>query len=118
VSVDVTADGMTAASGSKDTTAVLWDVSGKKPPARLEGHTGPVLVRFSPDGKTLATSSGADEFVLTWDVAMGKRRGKLTEHKKGVADVRFSPDGRTLAVRCGDQRVMLRNPASSGATND
>jgi serine/threonine protein kinase/WD40 repeat protein len=105
-SLDLAPNGQIVASGSKDKSALLWGVTADKEFARLEGHTGPVLVRFSPDGKLLATASAADSFVKLWEVATGKERAELPGHKTGVVDLRFSPDGRTLAA-LGPDRVRL-----------
>jgi hypothetical protein len=97
-SLALTPDGKIVASGSEDRTAILWDVAGKKARSTLHGHTGPVLVRMAPDGRTLATGSAADTWVKLWDVATGLERAVLEGHGTGVVDLRFSPDGRTLAV--------------------
>jgi serine/threonine protein kinase len=110
--VDLTRDGETVVSGSKDKSAILWQVTANKKRARLEGHTGPVLVRLSPDGRTLATSSVADTFVKLWEVATGKELASLTGHTATVEGVEFSPNGRILAVRCHDQTVKVWDVAS------
>jgi WD40 repeat protein len=52
-------------------------------------------VRFSPDGKTLATGGG-DGTVKIWDVASGQLRETFQGHEARVAGLRFSVDGRTL----------------------
>ncbi|MEE1829421.1 hypothetical protein PUT24_00725 [Streptomyces sp. SP17KL33] len=65
---------------------------------RLAGHKEDVnSVVFSPDGRTLATTS-IDATMRLWDVATGKPRTNLIEHPDGVWSAAFSPDGRTLAT--------------------
>lgn len=65
---------------------------------------------FSPDGRTLAATSGHDKEVVLWNVAHGDRRATLPAKDLVGAPV-FSPDGRTLAVGEGDPlnggRVVL-----------
>ena len=60
-------DGTRLASGSRDTTVHLWDITSKSEPIALRRHTNePTELAFSPDGKTLA-SGGADRRVQLWD---------------------------------------------------
>jgi WD40 repeat protein len=58
-------------------------------------------VAFSPDGKTLAASSG-DGMVKIWEVATGKVRaifkGPPSSPGLSYGSVAFSPDGKTLAA--------------------
>jgi WD40 repeat protein len=71
------------------------------------GHKGPVFVKFSPDGKLLASGSNADDTVKLWDAATGKERGVLQGHKWGVTALWFSADGRTAATASKDGTVKL-----------
>ena len=110
-------DGRTLASGSADTSVILWDVTDPTRPSPigppLTGHTDAVRsVAFSPDGRTLATGSN-DKTVILWDVTDPTRPSPigppLTGHTDTVWSVAFSPDGRTLATGSHDKTVILWN---------
>lgn len=68
----------------------------------LPGHEeGARTVEFSPDGKTIATASGAGE-VRVWDLSTGQELFSLPGR---VA--RYSPDGTRLATGSEDGKVTL-----------
>jgi WD40 repeat protein len=78
----------------------------------LTGHTSSVMsVAFSPNGRTLASSS-RDKSIRLWDVATGKLNHTLTEHTADVYAVTFSADGRVLASGGGDKTVRLWDVAT------
>lgn len=73
----------------------------------LGPHKGSVLwVAFTPDGKTLASSS-RDDTIMVWDVAGGELKRTLTDHTADVYCVTFSHDGGTMASGSLDTRIIL-----------
>ena len=70
----------------------------------LRGHSDEVrAVRFSHDGRSLASSS-RDRTVMVWDVATGGVRERLRLGEGAIA-LAFSPDD-TLLYTAGDDRAM------------
>jgi RNA polymerase sigma factor (sigma-70 family) len=104
--------GKVLALGTGNDTVWLWDLAqgqklhtlvdrdrGVPDPRRMIGS-----VRFSPDGKTLATSSG--KTLVLWDVARGRELRRFTGRMDGFAsvgnrDLAFTPDGQTLVTAGG-----------------
>ncbi len=79
----------------------------------LKGHTDTVRsVKFSPDGKILASGS-YDNNIILWDVATRKEQIKtLKSHKNSVHSVCFSKTGRILASGSWDKTIKLWNVKS------
>jgi WD40 repeat protein len=104
-------DGRFLASTGLDKSVRVWDVSGRRQLYVLEpegfAHAStkglvveairvPLLaVRFSPDGKSLATA-GADRLVRLWRTETGQLLRTFEGPEMTVTDLAFSPDGRTL----------------------
>ena len=104
-------DGRTLASGSWDTTIMLWSTTTEHY-ATMKGHTDFVTsLTFSPNGKTLASGSW-DNTIRLWDVASRKSIAVVEGHTDRVLSVAFSPDGRTLASGSDDQTIRLWDVAT------
>ncbi|KAB8238710.1 WD40-repeat-containing domain protein [Aspergillus alliaceus] len=100
-------DGLILASGSADTTLILWDVKAGKELQTLTGHSNKITsIAFSPDILMLASGS-ADTTLTLWDVKAGKELQTLTGHSGWVSSVAFSPDGSTLASGANDRTIKL-----------
>ena len=71
----------------------LWNVQTGQLLRTIRDDGYPVRIVYSPDGKTLASSSP----LKLWDVESGKLQKTFVGHVKQVATMTFSPDGKTLA---------------------
>ncbi|KAK9480762.1 WD40-repeat-containing domain protein [Lipomyces japonicus] len=81
----------------------------------LEGHTaGITAVRFSPDGRFVATGS-ADATVKLWHAQTGAYELTLAGHVAGVNDVAWSPDSTLLATASDDKTVRVFAAGTGGA---
>jgi WD40 repeat protein/uncharacterized protein YjiS (DUF1127 family) len=101
----------------------LWSLAERKELRAFRGRgvVGPHVAAcfFSPNGKLVATWSGAKDtpgLVRVWDVASGKdlwQEGAMDNREHGLDLLGFLPDGKTLIVL--DQTTMrasLRDPVS------
>ena len=85
----------------------MWDVRTGEELGAFEGHEAQVMcIRFSPDGKTLATSS-VDHTIKLWDIEAGQVVATLRGHRAPVSDLAFSHDGTILASSGMDKTVRL-----------
>jgi WD40 repeat protein len=81
----------------------------------LKGHTKEVYsVRFSPDGKTIASGSH-DKTVRVWDVESGQEMRKLKGHSSSVWPASFSPNGKSVVSGSADWTVRIWDVESGKA---
>ncbi len=87
----------------------LWDLQTGEELSTLTGHQNSVSgLSFSPDGRTLASSSQPDEdlsgqeangdAVRLWNVETGALLGEIAVAEKHVPAVAISPDGQTVVT--------------------
>ena len=70
-----------------------------------QAHGGKLRqMRFSPDGRTMATIAGQSKFVWLWDAATGERLAKLDTGAGRVQGLAFSSAG-TFVAATGDNRT-------------
>ncbi|HEY9703387.1 MAG TPA: WD40 repeat domain-containing serine/threonine-protein kinase, partial [Allocoleopsis sp.] len=106
-SVNFSPDGRFLASGSKDTTIKIWEITTGKELHSFTGHLDGVMsVNFSPDGRFLASGS-LDKTIKIWEVNTGKELRTLKGHSQGIRSINFSPDGRFLASGSLDKTIKI-----------
>ncbi len=111
--------GKVLASGSQDSTIRFWDLASRKElDRRIDGRSvginqGIASVRFSPNGKTLA-SVAAFFFgdVHYWDATTGKAERRLTWPTHETECLAYSADGALVAVGRTDRQILIHDAAT------
>jgi RNA polymerase sigma factor (sigma-70 family) len=101
--------------GNKPGVIKLWDLAGRKEVHSLRGHKGGATwLVFSPDGKTLASTSAVGVSARLWDMKTGAVRYPLGQDWLApLFKVLFSPDGKSL-VSYGQENALRFWDAATG----
>ena len=102
--VDVNADGSLVAIGSADGEVVLWDVAKRRAlDVDIAVRASVAAVRFSPDGRMLATSAlDKDDGVRVWEVPSGRLMNRLADVSPAIGGLAWRPDGKAVAAMSVD----------------
>lgn len=94
IAVAIGPDSNYVATGSRDKTIKLWELSSGREVRSFLGHETSVnAIDFSRDGKFLVSSS-TDKTARLWEVATGKLIYTTDEQKDFMTDVAMSPNGK------------------------
>ncbi len=101
-------DGKLLATGHRDGTVQIHDLSRKNPPRAWQAHSGPVhqLLNVPNQLKRLLTVA-AGKTPRLWDVETGAEVSSFAVLDRGVSSAAFSSDGRLLATACDDQSARV-----------
>jgi WD40 repeat protein len=92
--------------------ARVWHFEVRPEPPSPRGHAAEVwALAYSPDGRTLASSSD-DHTGKLWDLATGRERMTLRGHESLVTSIAYAPDGTLLASGSFDHTIRLWDAVS------
>jgi WD40 repeat protein len=120
-SVAFSPDGVTLAICTPDGRILLFDnLSQSERPIGTDenramlkpGNSENCRVRFSPDGKLLASCAEGVLPLQVWDIPSGKLRFSVTNESARVDGLAFSPDEKVLATTGTDQLLKLWDTAT------
>jgi len=89
--------GTLLASGSTDSTTIIWDVKTGDNLCTLVQPSGFAVrvCKFCPNSAFLATA-GDDDLVCIWDISVKQLVRTITSHQATIFSLDFSPDGHIL----------------------
>ena len=107
LAVAISPDSNYVATGSRDKSAKLWELSTGREVRSFLGHKASVnSLDFSHDGKYLITGNG-DNTAKIWDVATGKEIHSVQPDEERLTDVVFDPKGRFfITVGFGNKAIV------------
>jgi WD40 repeat protein len=85
----------------------IWNVVSGQQQFRFGGRRGCNCLTFSPDGRSLASTSMSDSKVHVWETASGRERVALEGQKDMAWALAFAPDGSALAVGNMEHTIQL-----------
>ncbi len=89
----------------------LYETTTYREVALITEHAVVDVIKFSPDGKTIAGANlyplnPNSQFVRFWDAETGRHKHTVN-HTPSVVSMAFSPDSTLLATGCGDSNVRF-----------
>jgi WD40 repeat protein len=107
LTVAVSPDSSYVATGSRDKTIKLWELSTGREVRSFLGHTASInQIDFSSDGKYLISANG-DATARIWEVATGKELHSVKPDEERVTDVAYDPKGKFFVTVGFGQKVRV-----------
>jgi WD40 repeat protein/beta-lactamase regulating signal transducer with metallopeptidase domain len=115
LSIAISSDGHTLATGTTYTENAIhiWDLRDQALKERMvlrnAADSGVEALRFSPDGRLLASSTGYQNAIRLWAMQNGRAApfDILKGHHSKIFELAFSPDGKQLASVSSDKSLKL-----------
>ncbi|CAG7558862.1 unnamed protein product [Fusarium equiseti] len=105
ISVALSPDNQLIASGGRDKTVRVWDITTGLCQHTLEDHDGEInSITFLPDGQNLAAASGT---IKIWNIKTESCLRTLVGHSAPVRSVASSPDGFYLGSGSSDRTIKI-----------
>ena len=101
-------DGKSLATGHRDGTVQIHDLSGSAPPRTWQAHASPIhQLVFEPGDNGRLLTLGIDKTPRLWNTATGAEISRFAGHAQAVRNAAFSKDGRLLATASDDLTARI-----------
>ena len=85
----------------------IWDLHTRQKVHQLNPAIGFGWLRFSPDGKLLATAEVPGKTLRLWNTETGQLSKELQGHGRPISNIRFTSDGTRVLTNSMDYSVRL-----------